>query len=143
MWTCPKCGTKVDPSFEVCWSCGTTADGVEDPTFAPADAEGANASPLDVDMPEGEQPIPGPLNEAAGELVEAYMALDLMQAKFLADRLSEQGIPAVSDLHDMHDALGSMSSAPRVWVRAGDLARARLWLEEYDRQHRAEHGRVD
>ena len=143
MWTCPKCGTKVDPSFDVCWACGTSADGVEDPTFAPADSVGSNESPLDLDMPEGDQPIPEPLNPAAGELVEAYMALDVMQAKFLADKLSEVGIPAVSDIHDMHDALGSMSSAPRVRVRAGDLPRARKWLEEYERQFRAEHGHVE
>jgi hypothetical protein len=143
MWTCHKCGTKVDPSFEVCWNCGTSADGVEDPSFVPADAAAPNESPLDLDMPEGDQPIPVPLNPEAGELVEAYMALDVMQAKFLADRLTEQGIPAVSDVHDMHDALGSMNSAPRVWVRSGDLARAREWLEEYDRQFRSEHGRVD
>ena len=24
--------TKVDPAFEVCWNCGTTVDGVEDPS---------------------------------------------------------------------------------------------------------------
>lgn len=140
MWTCPKCGTKVDPSFEVCWACGTTADGVEDPDFVPADAEGPDPSPLDLDMPEGDQPIPVPLNPDAGDLVEAYRALDLMQAKFLADRLTEAGMPAVSDTHDMHDALGSMSSGPRVWVRAGDLDRARAWLLDYDRQAREEHG---
>jgi hypothetical protein len=139
MWTCPKCGTKVDPSFEVCWNCGTSADGVEDPTFVPADAAGPDEeSPLDLDMPEGEQPIPQPLNAEAGDLVEAYQAMDLMQAKFLADRLSEAGMPAVADLHDMHEALGSMSSGPRVWVRAGDLARARAWLVDYDRQMQAE-----
>jgi hypothetical protein len=135
MWTCPKCGSKVDPSFEVCWSCGTSADGVEDPSFVPADAEPADPgqSPLDLDMPEGDQPIPEPLNPDAGELVEAYQALDLMQAKFLADRLTEAGMPAVADTHDMHDTLGGFSSAPRVWVRAGDLARARAWLEDYER----------
>jgi hypothetical protein len=143
MWTCPKCGAKVDSSFEVCWQCGTTADGVEDPSFVPADAVPPTESPLDLDMPEGEAPIPEPLNPLAGELVEAYLAADLMQAKFVADRLSEQGIPAVADLHDMHGAFGSMSSGPRVWVRAGDLARAREWLEEYDRQFQAEHGRPD
>ncbi len=142
MWTCPKCGTKVDPSFDVCWNCGTSSDGVEDPSFVLADSAEASESPLDLDMPEGEQPIPEPLNPAAGELVEAYQAMDLMQAKFLADRLTEQGVPAVSDLHDLHDALGSLSAVPRVWVRAGDLARAREWLEEYERQNRAEHGGV-
>lgn len=144
MWTCPKCAAKVDPSFDVCWQCGTTSDGIEDPTFVPADsAPVSNESPLDLDMPEGDRPIAEPLNPEAGELVEAYLAADLMQAKFLADKLSEQGIPAVSDVHDLHEALGSMSSGPRVWVRAGDLARARQWLEEYDRQFQAEHGRPD
>ena len=103
----------MDPSFEVCWNCGTSADGVEDPTFAIADSLSVHESPLDLDMPEGDAPIPQTLNPAAGELVEAYLAADLMQAKFVADRLTEQGIPAVSDLHDMHEALGSMNSGPR------------------------------
>ena len=66
-----------------------------------------------------------------------------MQAKFLADQLTDQGIPAMSDTHDMHDALGSMSSGPRVWVRAEDLPRARAWLAAYDEQNKAEHGRPD
>lgn len=134
MWTCPKCATKVDPSFDVCWQCGTSADGVEDPTFLVADApvEGPVESPLDLDMPEGSLPIPEPSNPEAGELVEAYQALDMMQAKFIADQLSQEGMPAVSDLHDMHDALGSMSSTPRVWVRAGDLAHARAWLQTFE-----------
>jgi hypothetical protein len=143
MWTCTKCGTKVDPSFEICWQCGTSSDGVEDPTFVPADAEMPNESPLDLDMPEGDAPIPQPLNPFAGELVEAYLAADLMQAKCLADKLTEQGIPAVSDLHDMHESLGSMSSGPRVWVRSGDLERARTWLAGFDQQFQAEHGKPD
>ena len=33
MWTCPKCKQKVEDDFEVCWKCGTSKDGVEDPTF--------------------------------------------------------------------------------------------------------------
>ena len=94
-------------------------------------------------MPEGDCPVPEPLNPEAGELVEAYLAADLMQAKFLADRLSEQGMPAVCDLHDLHESLGSMSSGPRVWVRAGDLERARAWLDDFDRQFQAEHGKPD
>ncbi len=139
MWTCVKCGSKVDPSFDVCWKCGTTAEGIEDPTFVVADEVTPTESPLDTDMPEGDAPITQPLNEEAGELVEAYSALDLLQAKFLADKLSEQGIPAVSDMHDLHDALGSMNSNPKVWVRAGDLRRARAWLEDYERQNQEDH----
>src|SRR6516162_8973595 len=130
MWTCPKCGTKVDPSFEVCWSCGTTPDGIEDPTFVPADKQppAATGDPSDLDMPKGDEPIPEPSTPGGGDLVECYWALDVMQAKFLADLLTDNGIPAVADLHDMHDALGSMSSGPRVWVRAADLVRAKAWL---------------
>jgi Putative prokaryotic signal transducing protein len=33
MWTCPKCSQRVDDHFEICWKCGTSMDGVEDPTF--------------------------------------------------------------------------------------------------------------
>lgn len=143
MWTCPKCGTKVDPSFEVCWACGTTADGVEDPTFVPADSAASDESPLDLDLPEGNETTLRVPTATAGELVEAYWAQDLMQAKFLADQLNEQGILAVSDTHDMHDALGSMNAGPRVWVRAEDLARAKAWLDAYDEQFKAEHGAPD
>jgi hypothetical protein len=143
MWTCPKCGTKVDPSFEVCWACGTTPDGVEDPSFVVADAPSPEGSPLDLDMPEGDKPLPEPEWEGAGDLVECYWALDIMQAKFLADRMTENGIPAVADTHDMHDALGSMSSGPRVWVRAEDLPRAKEWLAVFDQQFKAEHGGGD
>ena len=143
MWTCPKCATKVDPSFDVCWACGTSQDGVEDPTFVPADAPAAEASPLDLDMPSGDQPIPELSASIGGTLVEAYWALDIMQAKFLADQLTEEGIPAVADTHDMHDALGSMSSGPKVWVREADLTRAKEWLKSYDLQFKTEHGEPD
>jgi len=118
-------------------------DGVEDATFRQAEVTTVTASPLDLNMPDGNKPLPEPSGPFAGDLVEAYWALDLMQAKFLADRLSDQGIPAVADTHDMHDALGSMRSGPRVWVRAEDLPQAKSWLETYDAQFKAEHGGVE
>lgn len=37
-WTCSKCETQVDGLLDVCWSCGTTREGEEDPEFADADA---------------------------------------------------------------------------------------------------------
>lgn len=138
MWTCPKCQSKVDPSFEVCWNCGTTAEGVEDPTFQRADEVVPDKSPTETDMPVGEEPIPVPTSPQAGELVPCYWALDLMQAKFLADQLSSAGIPAVADTQDLHDVLASQSSGPKVHVRAIDLERARAWLEEFDRQNQTE-----
>jgi hypothetical protein len=136
MWTCPKCHTKVDPSFDVCWNCGTTADGVEDPSFVKADDEGPIAGDAlvpELDVTEKtavESDLPEPLR---GDLVEAYLALDLMEATFLADQLNASGIQAVADKHDLHDSLGSMDSGPRIWVRADDLPKAKAWLETYDR----------
>jgi hypothetical protein len=37
MWKCVKCSEKLEDSFDVCWSCGTSKDGVEDPNFRKAD----------------------------------------------------------------------------------------------------------
>lgn len=37
MWECPKCHESQEDSFEVCWNCGTSRAGVEDPSFRPAD----------------------------------------------------------------------------------------------------------
>jgi hypothetical protein len=37
-WTCSKCGESVDAGFLVCWSCGTSIEGVEDPSFVREDA---------------------------------------------------------------------------------------------------------
>ncbi|HWC88483.1 MAG TPA: DUF2007 domain-containing protein [Pirellulales bacterium] len=34
-WRCPRCGSEVEPGFEVCWKCGTARDGTVDPDFAP------------------------------------------------------------------------------------------------------------
>lgn len=137
MWTCPKCQTKVDPSFEVCWNCGTSVEGVEDPNFVNADDEGPIESDpvvprLDVteEVAIVETDLPEPIQ---GDLVEAYLAMDLMEAKFLSEQLNEAGIQAVSDTHDLHDSLGIMDSLPKVWVRADDLGRARAWLETYER----------
>ncbi len=44
MWSCPKCRQKVDDQFEVCWKCGTTLDGVEDPEFF-AERDGRREAP--------------------------------------------------------------------------------------------------
>ena len=37
MWQCVKCREQLEDSFNVCWSCGTSKDGVEDPEFLKAD----------------------------------------------------------------------------------------------------------
>jgi hypothetical protein len=40
MWQCTKCRESIEGSFDVCWNCGTSKQGVEDPSFRKAeDAE--------------------------------------------------------------------------------------------------------
>jgi hypothetical protein len=136
MWTCPKCASKVDPSFEVCWNCGTSPDGVVDPTFVSADDSGPIEADPVIPSLNADQDVnvlgdlPDPIG---GNLVEAYMALDLMEAKFLADQLNMAGIQAASDTHDLRHSFGPADAEPRVWVREEDLPGARAWLETYER----------
>ena len=133
MWTCPACAATVEETFDVCWSCGTSRDGEADPTFVRADDAGPIADPIVDGFPGldalGTADAPG----SHDALVQAYRARDLMEAQFLADQLGDAGFPAKADEQDMHDQLGGMTSGPRVYVRAADLAGARAWLADYDR----------
>lgn len=143
MWSCPKCQSKVDDAFEVCWQCGTTADGVEDPNFVSADDAAPIADPAYDASPRagdalGVPPLAGHTPGDLGEVVDVYQAFSLMEAKFLADQLVAAGIPALSDTIDMQDALGTMSGQPKVYVRAADAERAAVWLAEYDRNKQSE-----
>jgi hypothetical protein len=142
MWRCPKCRSKVDDSFDVCWSCGTTPDGVEDPTFVSAD----EADPIEDDpLPEedkGDDPFADFAGTTIPELVECYMAGNTIEAKFIADRLMEQGIPAIADKIDINLTMGGWRPemwgyGPKIRVRREDLPRAQAWLKEYDRQRKS------
>jgi hypothetical protein len=37
MWECAKCREKLEDGFDVCWNCGTSKEGLEDPDFRKAD----------------------------------------------------------------------------------------------------------
>ena len=54
MWQCAKCGQSVEDDLDVCWSCGTSKEGLEDPTFRTADDAGVDpgAGAVGVDQPE-------------------------------------------------------------------------------------------
>jgi hypothetical protein len=140
MWICPKCATKVDDDFEVCWKCGTSITGQEDPSFVPAD----EAEPI-VDPLYDPIALPDPLIKAAwttahgdpaDELVSCYQAGSIQESKFLANQLIERGIPAMSDTTDLQDALGVQEGNPRVYCLASDYKRARAFLEQYDARER-------
>ena len=110
MWTCPKCGTKVDPSFEVCWACGTTQEGVEDPTFRLADAPPTagspeEESPLDLDMPVGDAPLPEPSTSGANTKLGAFASYRATAAMAARSDLS-QDTPKCGMIR-LHRASGS------------------------------------
>ncbi len=57
MWECSKCDELIEESFEVCWNCGTSQDGQEDPGFQPEgtpqdrDGQPEDARPAGVSQP--------------------------------------------------------------------------------------------
>ena len=145
MWRCPKCRSKVEDTFEVCWSCGTTEDGVEDESFVTADeAEPIEEPPVDL-----APLLDDPLDDFAGtpwaELVECHMASSTVEAKFIADRLTEEGIPALADRQDINMTLGGFQPqlwgyGPKVRIRAKDLPRAQNWLKDFEARKRGRSG---
>ena len=73
------------------------------------------------------------------------MASDAAEAKFIADELMEQGIPAIPDKINIDLTMGGFQPhlwgyGPKVRVREDDLPRAQAWLKEYEQRRK---GRED
>src|SRR5688572_12115307 len=81
MWQCKKCRERLKDSFEVCWNCGTSRDGVEDPSFRRADEEAPPEPPAEPEHPSPRRRRPGPGfivttgNEVSGRAVAAYLGI--------------------------------------------------------------------
>jgi hypothetical protein len=147
MWTCENCGETVEDNFEICWSCGASYEGEEDPNFVTADEAPVIPNSPDVIGSEilfeetGETFEDDPLADFAGKpdvrLVECYWARNAQEAYFLAEQLNERGIPAVADDSALSQGLGPASFgvpyfSPRVRVRLEDVDRAKLFLSSYE-----------
>jgi hypothetical protein len=146
MWNCPKCRAKVDDSFEICWSCGTSHDGEEDPAFACADDAGPDHEPPSKwDRKSGDDP-----EIAVGEpqVAVCYWAGNTFEAIFVVHQLVTEGIPATADDLDLRIVFAGFFGlvpagpyfGPRVRVLARDLPRARSWLADYESRRRARLG---
>ena len=139
MWQCPKCRSSVDDSFEVCWSCGTSADGTEDPNFVTAD----EADRINDQVAQKEPEFDNRLEDFAGmpisDLVECYMASNTTEARFIADQLMEQGMSAIADRRDGNLSAGVWKPeyGPKVRVRQDDLPRAQAWLKAYEQRRKS------
>jgi hypothetical protein len=124
MWTCPKCRSDVPRSLEVCWSCGTTPEGDEDPSFLPADDTPPILDPPGHDPglpPELEDGLPEPEPEA----VVCYETWREDTAIDLARQMQGEGIRA-----------RIASNYCRIEVHPDDLTRAQAWLLEYEQMLR-------
>jgi hypothetical protein len=117
MWTCPKCATEVEEGFEVCWNCGTAADGAEDPGFDPEQDGIIGRENFEADRAE----------RVRGNLVTVGTFGNSAQAHLLCGRLEAAGIPAVvlDELGaTLYAGLLGMSSGIKVMVHEKDLDRA-------------------
>jgi Putative prokaryotic signal transducing protein len=85
VWTCPKCATDVEDSFEVCWQCGTALDGTEDPAFEPERDGVMSGEDFEADRAARVQ----------GRLVTVGTFLDSTEAHLLCSRLEAAGIRAM------------------------------------------------
>ena len=141
MWQCPKCRSQVDDSFEVCWSCGTTPDGIEDPNFVTADEANRVASK--------EPGFDSSLEDFAGmsvpDVVECYTASNTTEATFIANQLMEQGITAIADRRDGNLSTGMWKSeyGPKVRVGRKDLPQAQDWLKAFEERHKSRQDNLD
>jgi hypothetical protein len=70
MWHCTNCRESVEDSFNVCWNCGTSKEGVEDPSFQRA--EDVAATPIDI----AAEPRPSTATPAAGPTEHAIQAAE-------------------------------------------------------------------
>ena len=118
---------------------------MEDPTFVSADDAGPIEDPPVIEEAEAILPVvkattpPNPFGPDV-EPVEAYIAEDRMQAHFVAEELTSQGIPAVADSHEPNETLGGLLELPRVWVRRGPR-QGQEWLAGFEATLREEHPR--
>jgi hypothetical protein len=83
MWTCSRCGEKVDDGFAVCWACGTSVDGVQDPHFFAEDRSEA----------EEHEALAGPVADSMEKLVTVARFTFPHQAHAAKVSLEAEGIP--------------------------------------------------
>jgi hypothetical protein len=147
MWICSKCNARVEPTFDVCWRCGTTYQGEEDPDFVAADESPPIEDPTDYLRLDVGKPIEDELPGPPLELVACFESNSLVEVKFVADELAARGIPSAlqNTAHAGWLPPAAFSNYPcRVVVRAEDLDRARSVVEDdrarrRERQARGEH----
>ena len=67
MWECSKCHESIEDGFDICWSCGTSKDGTEDPNF-----ESHREATLDNDYAQSSSYIPDGMILATTPSLESH-----------------------------------------------------------------------
>ena len=122
MWTCPKCKIEIEPSFDVCWACGTSRDGESTSGFDP-EAEGIMGK--DTYTAESEA-------KKREDLVTLATFWNAPEAHVVRSRLEADGIAAVvTDELATTTTWGLLndSGGVKVEVPAAQLGRARELME--------------
>jgi hypothetical protein len=121
MWRCPNCGEKIEAGFEVCWSCGSSPEGVVDPGFRP-ETDGV-ISAADFEREQRER--------TEERLVTVAEYLGQAEAHLIRSRLEAEGIHAYLDNEltiAMDWLLSNAIGGVKVLVAEKDAERARAVL---------------
>jgi hypothetical protein len=86
MWKCSKCGEALPDGFAVCWSCGTSKDGVPDPHFH---SDSATAAPENEPLPD----IEPTLQQEPERLITVAQCNIAAEAHAMRIFLESAGIP--------------------------------------------------
>jgi hypothetical protein len=86
MWKCPKCSEALPDGFAVCWSCGTSKDGVLDPHFH---SDSATAAPENEPL----QDIDPTLEQEREHMVTVAQCNVAAEAHAMRIYLESAGIP--------------------------------------------------
>ena len=79
MWQCPKCKEKLEDSFDVCWNCGTSRDGTEDPAFHKEEevVPASQAPEANDDTPSRPAVLPAACPACGGAITRGKVSLQL------------------------------------------------------------------
>ena len=88
MWKCLKCARTIEDNFNLCWFCGTSRDGIEDPDFRPEERVVGLCDMTDEQKPTEPTPAtpppPGPSTARWSEEGMAALLLRLLGVYFTA-----------------------------------------------------------
>jgi hypothetical protein len=131
VWTCARCRSEGEDNFEVCWKCGASRPGYEDPEFDP-NLDG---------MVSAEQYSAEAAARAHGRFVTLATFWNPVEAHVLVGRLEAAGIRAyVADAETvaMDWLLANAVGGVKVQVAEPDASRAQQVLAEAADRHDAD-----